>query len=97
MNKTNETSEILASLREYVERQEKLIEEKNQALLEQGRKEFEGAIAERKELFGKPESQPVIKESKIGPGLRSIVNNTLLVARRTGQRIMGVLCRKRID
>jgi hypothetical protein len=88
MNEMDKISEIVTSLNQYIEKQEKRVEEENIALLENGRKEFEAAIEERKELFEKSKGNSNNK-SNIKQLIKGFSNNLSL----KGQRLLGQLQR----
>lgn len=95
MNETDKTSEILASLSKYIEKQEKLLEEENEALLEQGRREFQAAIAERKIHFGKPGDTSVAKASQGGMVIKGLLSAVLLRGRKALRRLSRLLHRNK--
>jgi hypothetical protein len=95
MNETDKTSEILASLSRYIEKQEKLLEEENEALLEQAKREFQAATAERIMLFGKRGDTPVAEASQ--GRLKGLLSAVLLRGRKALRVLSRVLHRKKAN
>src|SRR5262249_31683090 len=96
MSRDNEISEILSSLNNYIEKQERLLEEKNSLLLEQGRKEFEAAIAERKARFEKATEEVLHKGRTIRKrrNLSSIVTRQALIRYHSLRHLLSKLLYK---
>lgn len=53
MSETPETSEIVDSLKEYVERQKNLLEEDRDKLLKEGRQKFQEVVEEKQHVFAR--------------------------------------------
>ena len=64
MSETPDASEIIDSLKDYVERQKDLLEEDRDRLLKEGKEKFDKVLEEKQDLFAKSLEQLAAGKSK---------------------------------
>ena len=93
MSETPDASEIIDSLKDYVERQKDLLEEDRDRLLKEGKEKFEKVLEEKQDVFARSLEQLAARKSQQKASRK--IASLRLFWRKIKRRLRHVLFRKR--